>query len=326
MIPTSTIVTRSLLALALVVGVAAITYSSLAMTGNFGEWGPPINAETIPGTSSEFNTPFNDGCPIQSPDGLSFYIASNRPGTLGGQDIWVSRRESTDDPWGPFENVGAPVNSSANDFCPSPTRGHRFYFVSERAGGCGGADIYVTRLTHKGWDEPLNLGCSINSTAGEASPSYFEDDDGEGILYFSSNRAAGFAPDAGAPDSDIYYSVNFGPASLVPGLNTDSDDSRPNVRHDGREVVFDSNRPGTLGGADIWTATRPTNFDDWSIPIHLAAPINSSVNETRASLSWDGRQMVFGSNRVGSEPAPNNGPSSTDVYITTREKLKGGSN
>ena len=211
-------------------------------------------------------------------------------------------------------------------FCPSPTRGHRFFFVSERAGGCGGADIYVTRLSHKGWDEPLNLGCSINSPGGEASPSYFEDDDGEVVLYFSSNRAGGFAPDVGAADSDIYYSLNFGPALLAPGLNTDSEDSRPNVRHDGREVVFDSTRPGTLGGADIWTATRATILDGWSTPIHLNALINSSANETRASLSWDGRQMVFGSNRVGSEPSPNSGPPSTDVYMTARERLKGGNN
>ena len=116
MITTSTIAIRSALALATVFGVAALTYASLALTSNFGDWGPPINVETIPGTSSEFNTPFNDGCPIQAPDGLSFYIASNRPGTLGGQDIWVARRDNTDDPWGPFENVGAPVNSTANDF------------------------------------------------------------------------------------------------------------------------------------------------------------------------------------------------------------------
>lgn len=326
MFNTSTPVSRFVYASTFVLTVAALTYASVTLSSHFGEWGEPVNAETIPGTSSEFNTPFNDGCPIQSPDGLSFYIASNRPGTLGGQDIWVSLRDTKDDPWGPFENLGAPVNSAANDFCPSPTRGHRFFFVSERSGGCGSADIYVTRLTHQGWTVPQNLGCEINSAAGEASPSYFEDENGSAILYFSSNRAGGFATDVGAPDSDIYYSVDFGPALLVPGLNTDSDDSRPNVRHDGREIVFDSTRAGTLGGPDIWTAVRGDNLDGWSFPIHLATPINSSANETRASLSWDGRQLVFGSNRAGSEPGPNNGPPSTDVYISTREKLMGGKN
>jgi hypothetical protein len=38
---------------------------------------------------------------------------------LGGIDIWVARRESPDDSWGAPENLGAPVNSPANDFCPT---------------------------------------------------------------------------------------------------------------------------------------------------------------------------------------------------------------
>jgi len=145
-------------------------------------------------------------------------------------------------------------------------------------------------------------------------------------LYFSSNRAGGFAPDMAAPDSDIYFSLAFGPAQLAPNLNTASDDSRPNVRHDGREIVFDSNRPGGLGGPDIWTALRDSIDSDWAEPLHLDAPINSVANETRASLSWDGLTMVFGSTRIGSEPGPPSGLPSNDVYVTTREKVtaKGG--
>ncbi|MGI8998065.1 MAG: TolB family protein [Pyrinomonadaceae bacterium] len=309
------------LLLGLVFSVAALTFVSLVSAKRFGEWSAPINAELIPGTSSELNTPFNDGCPIQSPDGLSLYIATNRPGGLGGQDIWVARRESRDGPLGAPEPLGAPVNSASNDFCPTPTRGHRLYFVSERPGGCGGADIYVTRLKHGVWEEPRNLGCEINSASGEASPSLFEDEDGNAILYFSSTRPGGFA--TGGSDSDIYFSVNFGPAQLAPGLNTASDDSRPNVRHDGREIVFDSNRPGTFSSLpDIWTALRESTDDDWPEPEHLDAPINSAASETRASLSWDGQTMVFGSTRPGSELGANGLPSN-DVYVTTREKRTG---
>ena len=294
--------------------VGALTFTSLVSAKHFASWGDPVNAESIPGTSSELNTPFNDGCPIQSPDGLSLYMASNRPGGLSGQDIWVARRDSTDDPWGAPENLGAPVNSSANDFCPLPVPGHGLFFVSERAGGCGSGDIYFTRFRNGAWEEPQNVGCHINSTAGEASPSYFEDDNGHAVLYFSSQRTDGFAP--GGSDSDIYFSVDFGPAQLAPGVNTAVDDFRPNVRKDGREIVFDSNRPGGFGGQDIWTAIRETTADDWSTPTNLGAPINSAANETRASMSRDGFTMVFGSNRVGSEGM-------ADIYVTTREKLKG---
>ena len=295
----------------------ALTFVSIVSAEHFSEWGVPVNAESVPGTSSDFNTPFNDGCPYQAPDGLSFFMASNRLGGLGGQDIWVARRASEDDAWGAPENLGEPVNSSADDFCPTPVRGHGLFFVSARAGGCGGPDIYFTRLNQGLWDAPLNLGCGINSAFGEASPAYFEDESGRSILYFSSARPDGFEP--GGVDSDIYFSVDFGVAQLAPGLNTGSDDSRPNVRKDGREIVFDSNRPGGIGGIDIWTSRRDTTDDDWLSPSNLGALINSTANETRASLSWDGLQLVFGSNRAGVEGM-------ADIFVSRREKLKGQEN
>ena len=296
--------------------LAALTFGSVISAQHFGEWSAPVSAESIPGTSSELNTAFNDGCPIQAPDGLSLFIASNRPDGFGGQDIWVARRASPDTPYGAPENLGATVNSTADDFCPAPVRGKGLFFVSARIqpGGCGGPDMYFTREQYGVYQEPQHLGCEINSVAGEASPSYFEDDSGNSYLYFSSNRTDGFEP--GGADSDIYFSLNFGAAQLAPGLNTASDDFRPNVRKDGREIVFDSNRAGGLGGFDIWTATRESLYSDWLPAVHLNAPINSPANETRASLSWDGLTMVFGSNRTGGEGM-------ADVYITTREKLKG---
>jgi WD40-like Beta Propeller Repeat len=318
MIRNSTFAKRSpLVSSLLIIVTAVLIISPLAWAKHFGEWGAPVNAESIPGTSSELNTPSNDGCPIQSPDGLSLFIASNRPGGFGGQDIWVAHRASKDDPWGAPEHLPEPVNSSVDDFCPTPVRGHGLFFVSARSGGCGGADIYFTRLSHDGWEQPQNLGCEINSSAGEASPSYFEDEDGNAFLYFSSNRVGGAFPDVGMPDSDIYFSLNFGPAQLAPGLNTAVDDSRPNVRKDGREIVFDSTRPLTIGLLpDIWTASRESINDDWATPVHLEPPINTSASETRASLSWDGLTMVFGSNRPGGEGM-------ADVYVTKREKLLG---
>jgi Tol biopolymer transport system component len=298
------------------IAVGLLALASAAYGKTFGAWGTPVNAESVAGASSDLNTPYNDGCPIQSPDGLSLYIASNRPGGLGGQDIWVAHRDQPSGPYGAPVNLGAPVNSAGDDFCPSPTRGRRLFFVSARSGGCGGPDIYVTRLDLDGWRDPQNLGCAINSAAGEASPSLFTDDAGHSVLYFSSTRPGGF--EAGGTDSDIYFSVEFGPAQLAPGLNTANEDTRPNVRKDGLEVVFDSTRAGGFGGPDIWTATRPNDLAAWTTPVNLGATINTAATESRASLSWDGLTMVFGSNRVGSEPDPLGGPTMADVYIVTR--------
>ena len=288
----------------------AMTFTSLVSAKHFGDWGAPVNAESIPGTSSDLNTTSNEGYPIQSPDGLSLYIVSDRPGGSGALDIWVARRASTDDPWGAPENLGLPVNSSVNEHSPTPVPGHGLFFVSARVGGCGGDDIYFTRFKNGAWEEPQNVGCQINSTAGESSPSYFEDESGHAILYFSSNRAGGFGL------QDIYFSVDFGPVQPAPGLNTAFNDVRPNVRKDGCEIVFDSTRPGSIGQDDIWTATRETTADEWSTPTHLDPPINSAARETRATLSRDGFTMFFSSNRSG-------GDGQSDIYMTSREKITG---
>ena len=61
---------------------AIMTFTSLVSAKHFGDWGAPVNAESIPGTSSELNTTSNDGYPIESPDGLSLYIVSDRPGGM----------------------------------------------------------------------------------------------------------------------------------------------------------------------------------------------------------------------------------------------------
>jgi hypothetical protein len=292
----------------------------------FSEWSDPVNMEAIEGTDPAFNTPYGDGCPIQSPDGLSFFMASNRPGGLGGQDIWIATRPDKNSPWGAPVNAGAPINSTADDFCPSPAPGNRFFFIStrEQEGACGAGDIYFSKKNSKGiWQEPENLGCDINSPGMEWSPSYFQDENGHGVLYFASNRPDGHTP--GGTDLDIYYTVDFGPAQLAQGVNTEFDDARPNVRHDGLEIVFDSTRPGTLGGPDVWTASRNSTDDDWNPPIHLPAPINSAGGDTRASLSWDGKQMVVGSNRPGSELDGNGNPSG-DIWVMTRERLNDHSN
>jgi Tol biopolymer transport system component len=297
--------------------------SSLARVVTYTDWAPAINVEQIPGTASMFNTPAAEGCPFIAPDGRTFFMASNRPGGLGGLDIWVSRRESTDDPWGAPVNVGAPVNSEYNDFCPTLARdGHTFFFASSRPGGCGGDDLYTTRFHDDGSiDAPENLGCQVNSAGNEAGPSYITEPGTGPVLYFSSTRAGGpgvEAPGALTGDADIYRSKwhggAFDTAALVPGINSEGNEGQPNLERDGREIYFFSNRPGTLGGNDIYAATRASAHQAWSAPFNLGPNVNGGFDETRPSLSWDARTLYFGSNRppeLGSE-------GSNDIFVTTR--------
>jgi hypothetical protein len=263
-----------------------VATSAVASTGS-GPWGQAQKIDEIDGNHPDLNTASLDGCPILSPDSRSLYMASNRPGGHGGLDIWVARRDSVDEPFGAPENLPAPINSPSNDFCPTPLRGKRLLFVSNRPGGCGMGDIYLTQKNPKhGWRDPSHLACGPdgpNSALDEQGPSLVEIDDVE-QLYFSSS-----AP--GVP-GDIFVSRDFGPASPVAELNTPGNDIQPNVRKDGREVVF-SSQNGT-NGQDIYTATRASTDDPWPTPVNLGGTVNTAANETRPSLSWDAHTLLFG--------------------------------
>jgi hypothetical protein len=279
---------------------------------SFSAWSPATSLESIPGSSSEVNTASLDGCPILSRDGLKLYMASDRPGGLGGIDIWVAERSASDEGFGTPVNMGAPINSEYNDFCPSPVRhGKRFLFVSNRPGGCGGSDIYLTRYHRvKGWAEPVNLGCEVNSPADEAGPVLSFAEPGRPTLYFSSTRAGGLG------GNDLYMSKmtgdwSFGAANLVSGINSAYDDMQPSLSRQGRELVFASNRPGSLG-FDIWSAVRGSVKRAWSEPVNLGPNVNSEANETRPSLSWDAKMLLFGTTRPGVEGV-------SDIYYSTRD-------
>ncbi|HEX6577679.1 MAG TPA: hypothetical protein VF082_04870 [Jiangellaceae bacterium] len=308
---------RAALMIAVVAAVASLAGTALAGP-HLSAWSTAQKVDEIDGNSSELNTAFLDGCPIESPDGLSLYMATNRPGGHGLLDIWVARRDTVDSPFGPPENLPAPINSAADDFCPTPVQGEGLFFVSRRTTdeSCGLGDIYVARFNRtQGWSEPDHLGCAPdgpNSALDEQGPSYVEVD-GQASLYFSSSSAT--------VPGDIYVSRStlegFGPAIPVGALNSAGNDIQPNVRKDGREVVFSSNNgyPGHQGGQDVYVSTREAFGDAWSTPVNLGTAVNTSASETRPSLSWDSQTLFF-----GRAPGPEG---MSDVYVATREKLPG---
>jgi hypothetical protein len=55
--------------------------------------------------------------------------------------------------------------------------------------------------------------------------------------------------------------------------------------------VFPSDRSGTLGGQDIYVATRDSTADPWSAPVNPDGAINNGAAETRLSLSWDAQTL-----------------------------------
>src|SRR6478672_8866992 len=124
-----------LVAAACVLGVAATSLAAAAPI--YTVWSTPVSLGAVVNSSA------TDSGPALSPDGLSLFFYSNRTGGLGANDIWVTRRPTVNDPWGPPINVGA-LNSTVNDQLPSLSEdGHWMILSSARLpGGFGGPDLY----------------------------------------------------------------------------------------------------------------------------------------------------------------------------------------
>ena len=250
------------------------------------------------------------GCPIESRDGLTIFTASGREGGQGSNDIWIAQRPTITTPFGLAENLPPPINSPDADFCPTPLNSNNLMFVSTRPGGCGShgdgtGDIYFIRHSlATGWGMPEHLGCSPdgpNTTGAEFSPSLLETEKGT-FLFFSSNGPTG--------NQDIYMSTmradgSFAPGVAVNALNTEYDDRMPTISSDGLEIVFSSNRPtwnkgkqNAAGGQDVYTAKRRSLHSSWSDPVNLSVTADfptKAASETRASFSWDGLRLHYGS-------------------------------
>ena len=292
----------------------------------FSGWAEPVNLGSTVNAWGDYRTNY-DACPTISKDGLSLYFRSNRLGGFGSFDIWVTQRDSVEDPWQTPVNLGPTINGAYGEFCStfSPD-GHWMVFVSNRpasAGGCGGQDLWISHRKNKrddfGWETPKNLGCIVNSAASENGPTWLEEEaTGQTLLYLSSARPGG------PGQLDIYVSEGvadkkdeFLAPTLVPELSTEYADYQPVLRKDGLELFFASDRPPTSGYVDLWTSTRETTAAPWNPPTNLGSGINSVEYDFHSTLSFDGTTLIFASERGGPDVGWG------DLWMTTRTKLRG---
>ena len=134
--------------------------------------------------------------PGLSSDGLSLFFSSYwpKPTFSWDLDLYVSTRPTRDDLWSEPVNLGPiviGVHSTSENYCPTISAdGLVLVFSSNRPGGFGGDDLWMTRRTtiDGPWSEPVNLGPTINSDRLEASPEISPD--GKSLL-FSSDRREG---------------------------------------------------------------------------------------------------------------------------------------
>lgn len=301
------------------VSLTAVALLALLTPGpsaqHFSDWSEPVNLGPV------VNSSFADQAPEVSKDGLSLYFQSERPG-FGAQDLWVSQRNSEDDPWGPPVNLGPVINSAAFESRPSLSRdGHWLFFSSTRPGGFApGLDLWASYRDHVhddfDWQTPVHLGAGVNlAFSSEIEASYIENEDGGApLLFFASNRPGGI----GAFDiyvSELLADGTWGAATLVPELSSTLPDQAVSVRFDGLEAFIVTGVPPLPSGFDLWVSTRETVFDTWSAPISLGPVVNSLSLDASPHIASDRQTLYFESNRPG-------GSGSRDLWMSTRTKSK----
>ena len=203
------------------------------------------------------NTQYEESAAAVSSDGLSLYFNRNfngldpdQPGKVD-EDIYVAQRTDRHAAWGEPVALDT-LNTTSHERNATVSRDGRLLFFSSNrtSGAIGGLDLYVSHrienqpIAPSGWSAPINLGALINSTVDDVGPAIFQNPDGTGVLYFTSNR-----PGRGGFDiyaSEVGADGSFGVPLLVGELSSASNEARTAIRADGLEAVFHSNRPPSM--------------------------------------------------------------------------------
>jgi len=161
-----------------------------------------------------------DASPALTQDGTVLYFSSDRPGGKGGTDIYMPRR--TREGWTKPQNVNE-INSASDEMTPYiAADGKTFYFASNRNGGAGGFDIYVTRKSGDSFSSPTNIGTPINSEFDDIAYIAKINTD---HAYFASTRSGG------AGGLDVYFAVPNpelpSPVTIMRGIVSDKVTGKP---------------------------------------------------------------------------------------------------
>lgn len=125
--------------------------------------------------------------PCLSADGSFMIFSSDMPGTKGGLDLYITKKNG--DSWGDPENLGKDVNSSGNDLFASLDSRNNLFFSSDGLPGEGGYDIFISEYNGSGWEKPQNLTRAINARDDELAFTINRADDK--TAFFTSRARSG---------------------------------------------------------------------------------------------------------------------------------------
>ena len=222
--------------------------------------------------------------------------------TMGAADAAVQDGAE----WSAAVNLGPVVNSASLDIAPELSKdGLSLYFASNRPGGFGGNDLHVSRRASLDapWEAPVNLGPAINTSGNEAGAQLSRD--GHWMI-FTSTRAGG----SGGNDLYISYRGDVhddfaweAPRSLGAPINTAQAELGPSSW--GPEFYFWRAPPTVLTPGDIHLSRMQGDAFGDPEPV---AELNSVFSDEKPGIRFDGREIVFSSDRAGT----------FDIFFSTR--------
>ncbi|MCC6689972.1 MAG: PD40 domain-containing protein [Bacteroidia bacterium] len=267
--------------------------------------GPPINtenAEYVPVVSADGSVMIFTYKGTQSTGGMM--DGNFNPSTDGEyyEDVFISYRIG--ERWTEPQSIGENINTKGHDASIAlSTDGQKLFIFKSTPEDKG--DIYMSELSGEVWGVPVKLGPNINTKYWEGSVSLSAD---ELTLYFASERPGGLG------GRDIYKSEKqpngeWGEAvNLGAEVNTAYDEDAPFIHPDGITLFFSSKGHNSMGGYDIFYSTNKTG--EWSAPVNMSAPINTTDDDLYYVLSPDGETGYYSSNRK-------EGYGQQDIYVIT---------
>lgn len=171
-----------------------------------------------------FTRKFRDIEPFLSSDGLKLYFSSNRPmhdsiSKPKDYDIWYVERSNLKSEWSIPKNLGAPVNTSNNEFYPSLAKNGNLYYTSDGSKSVGKDDIFFSKWENNHYSEPTTLGLNVNSAGFEFNA--FVSPDEKFLIFTGYNRAEGL----GSGDLFISYKDKNGEWEKAKNMGTEVNSS-----------------------------------------------------------------------------------------------------
>ena len=246
----------------------------------------PLGPWSTPQIVPELSHAADDDDPTITADGLELFFNSHRNGGGTGADIWVTKRDSVDDPWGPPELVVELSSAETEGNQTVSPDGLTMWLQSDRLMGV--SQIFIA--TRPDRDSPWSM------------PVTATDINFQGVLDVggvTADRLAllGHIQVTGANSELVLLQRGstgqaWGAAVPIDELNTPDKEDEAWLHPDGTVAYFGSNRLPSLGGKDLWYSTRGSTDDPWGPAVHDEA-LSSDVSDTDPTLTPDLRYVLF---------------------------------